>query len=474
MVFTSPAGTNPSSQTFTITNLNPSPLQFRLTAGTFDGHAWLQAVPTTTPNPIPAGGSQTITVQPDLQSTALIPGVYFGTATIDFNSQGSFFSRTLQVLLIVTGSSPGGSAAETDAAAAASSTCKAGQLYPLFTSFVQDFTVPSGWPIPLEVKVVDNCGSPQTSGSVAVSFSNGDPLLSLQSLSDGRWQGTYFGRNTAAGQLTMGIHANQSSPAISGTTNYTGTLSANSFAPPAVKAGGVGSAALAPAQAPLAPGEIITIQGAGFAPGQASAQLPLQTHLGGNGVFLAGTFVPLIYSSGGLITAVIPYNIKSNAQYLLLVNRGQDGAVSGPQQVAMATAQPGVFLVDASADPNAAHKLWTQITTGTPVKPSSIPPPNAVTAGDSLVIYCTGLGAVKGTVDVTQPTPANPPSVMSPVTVKIGGVSANVSFAGLAPGVTGIYQVKIKVPSGIAPGSSVPLIVSTNGQSSMPVNLKVR
>jgi len=324
------------------------------------------------------------------------------------------------------------------------------------------------------VKVVDNCGSPQTSGSVAVSFSNGDPLLSLQSLNDGRWQGTYFGRNTQAGQLTMGIHASKSAPTISGTTNYTGTLSNNTFTPPAVNAGGVGSAAVAPPQAPLAPGEIITIQGASFAPGQASAQLPLGLHLGGSGVFLAGTFVPLIYSSGNLITAVVPYTIKSNAQYLLLVNRGMDGAVSGPQQVAMATAQPGIFLVDATGDPSVPHKLWTQITTGTPVNHSGVAPPNPVKAGDTLVIYCTGLGAVNGTVDVTQPAPANPAAVASPVTVKIGGVSATVSSATLSPGVTGIYEVKIKVPGGISPGSGVPLIVTTNGQSSMPVKLSVQ
>jgi uncharacterized protein (TIGR03437 family) len=81
---------------------------------------------------------------------------------------------------------------------------------------------------------------------------------------------------------------------------------------------------------------------------------------------------------------------------------------------------------------------------------------------------------VNGTVDVTKPAPANPPAVASPVTVKIGGVPATVSSATLAPGVTGIYQVKITVPGGISPGSGVPLMVSINGQSSMPVKLTVQ
>jgi uncharacterized protein (TIGR03437 family) len=39
---------------------------------------------------------------------------------------------------------------------------------------------------------------------------------------------------------------------------------------------------------------------------------------------------------------------------------------------------------------------------------------------------------------------------------------------------TGVYQVQITVPSGIPARDRMPLVVSTLGQSSLPVNLSVR
>ena len=37
-------------------------------------------------------------------------------------------------------------------------------------------------------------------------------------------------------------------------------------------------------------------------------------------------------------------------------------------------------------------------------------------------------------------------------TIQIGGRDATVTFAGLAPGMAGVYQVNAIVPSGLAPG----------------------
>ena len=463
LVFTSFASANPSSQTFTITNLNASPAQFRITAATLDGNAWLQAVPNTTAAPISPGGSQLITVQPDVTGSGLVPGVYYGTLVVQFAG----FHRDVAVLLVV---APGASGASQVSQAVAG--CTPSQLLPVFTSFLQDFSVPAAWPIPLEVKVVDDCGAPLTSGRVAISFSNGDPTLALNSLNDGRWQGTWFGSNTRAAQLTVNINADMDSPKLHGNAPYTGTLQPNDQVP-AITAGAVGSAGVAPPQAPIAPGAILSVSGKSFAFSPTSAnQLPLGTDLSGTEVLLAGRTLPLIYSSSGLVSAVVPYDIDIDSQYALLVSRGN--AISGPQTVAVAGAQPSIFLVDASGDPNTPKKLWAQLTTGTPIDPSLISPGNPVKAGDKLVIYCTGLGAVNSSLDVSSPAPSNPPPVKNPVTVTIAGVNTPVSFAGLVAGVTGVYQVQITVPSGIPAGDRMPLVVSMLGQSSVPVNLSVR
>ena len=316
MVFTASAGTNPSSQTFVITNLNSSPLAFRIATPTFDGNPWLQAVPTTTPDPIPAGGSQQIIVQPYVvqpNNTAqpgaaqanpvaapLAAGVYYGTVLVQF--QG--FDLDLYVLLV---ESPNGSDASISTHVAhASGGCQPTQLLPIFSSFLQNFSVPAAWPIPLQAMVVDDCGDPQTSGRVAVSFSNGDPLLSLLPTGSGNWAGTWFGGNTANSQVTVTLTADTDSPKLHGSNPYTGTLETNNTVP-SIANGGVTSTGLAPLQAPLSPGEIITIQGANLAAGQTSNSLfPLGTTLGGNQALMAGESLPLIYSSAGELALLFP------------------------------------------------------------------------------------------------------------------------------------------------------------------------
>ena len=47
----------------------------------------------------------------------------------------------------------------------------------------------------------------------------------------------------------------------------------------------------------------------------------------------------------------------------------------------------------------------------------------------------------------------------------IGGVPAQVAFAGLTPGFAGLYQVNAVLPAGVASGSQVPVTVSVNGRA---------
>ena len=467
LVFTSAAGAeNPSSQVFKITNLNASAMQFYVNTGAF-GLSWLQAVPNTAT--IPAGGSQSITVQPSLDGLAA--GVYRGTLTVQFQdpaNPGQFINPQLvNILLVVTPAASGGSKGSREATG-----CSPSQLLPLFTSLPPNFAVPAAWPMPLEARVVDDCGNPQTTGAVVVTFDNGDPALSMLSLNDGRWQATWYGKNSNAKTFSVHLNSDQPAPKLSAAVKYTATLQANNSIP-AVAAGGVGSAGLAASHAPLAPGSIISIAGDSFAAGQSSAsQLPLATTLGGNQVLLAGRLLPMIYSSGGRISAIVPYDLAVDAQYTLAVGRGS--ALSGTETVAIAAAQPAVFLVDASGDPKAPQNLWTQLTAGTPMDPTKMAPANPVKAGDHIVVYCTGLGTVEGTQDVSMPAPSNPPNVTNPVSVTIGSVTVQPSLAGLVAGLTGIYQVQFTVPAGITPGDGIPLVLSVLGQTSVAVNLSVR
>jgi adhesin/invasin len=65
-------------------------------------------------------------------------------------------------------------------------------------------------------------------------------------------------------------------------------------------------------------------------------------------------------------------------------------------------------------------------------------------------------------------------NTVNPVTVTIGGQSAQVLFGGLAPGFAGLYQVNAIVPGGIAPANDVPLMLTVAGQSSAPVTIALQ
>jgi uncharacterized protein (TIGR03437 family) len=60
------------------------------------------------------------------------------------------------------------------------------------------------------------------------------------------------------------------------------------------------------------------------------------------------------------------------------------------------------------------------------------------------------------------------------VTVTIGGVPADASFSGLAPGYVGLYQVNVQVPATVAAGSAVPLTIAIGGVTSNTVTIAVQ
>jgi len=248
---------------------------------TTGGGDWLVVAPDN--GVIPAGASQIITVQPVVGSLAA--GVYSGSVALQIGST----ALTVNVIFVVV---PQASTATGQNGSIAS--CTPTKLFPIFTSLTQGFAIPAGWPLPIEVAVVDDCGNRMSSGRVATDFSNGDPRLQLVSLQDGRWEGIWFGRNVRAGQIVVTANADMDAPMLHGSVPFTGMLMSNSNVP-SVDPGGVSGGAGPSPQALISPGDLISISGRDFAAAASSAgQLPLTTDLGGTQVLLAGLSLPLI------------------------------------------------------------------------------------------------------------------------------------------------------------------------------------
>ena len=74
-------------------------------------------------------------------------------------------------------------------------------------------------------------------------------------------------------------------------------------------------------------------------------------------------------------------------------------------------------------------------------------------SGETLEMYGVGLGLTDPTVEAGVASPSSPlaQAVQKPE-VRIGNQSATVLFAGLAPGLAGVYQINAMVPSAMKPG----------------------
>jgi uncharacterized protein (TIGR03437 family) len=338
-------------------------------------------------------------------------------------------------------------------------------LLPVFTSLSDGFSILAGWPQSVSLIVVDDCGNPAITGSVVASFSNGDPPISLTSLKNGMWSGTWVLRAPLA-QTTVSASAQSFTPSgqvLTGSASVIGGGQANPLVP-IVTSGGIVNAASFSANTTLAPGVLVSIFGTSLASQTASATtLPLPNQLADTSVLIAGQTTPLLYTSSGQVNAQLPSGLPQNSTQQVIVMRGS--TISTPQLITLSSAQPAVFTVDGSG---AGQGI---VIAGTSLANAG----NPATAGEVVVIYATGLGNTTPSVPDGTPAPSSPLATLNdPVTVQIGGVNANVQFAGLAPGFVSLYQVNAVVPTGVSAGNAVPVVLTVDGQTSPPVTIAVK
>jgi uncharacterized protein (TIGR03437 family) len=94
-------------------------------------------------------------------------------------------------------------------------------------------------------------------------------------------------------------------------------------------------------------------------------------------------------------------------------------------------------------------------------------------AGDKLILFAVGLGPVDqpiGTGELAQDD--IPAATVYPVTVLIRDQKAVVDFAGLLPGVIGVYRINVTVPGDTAAGAA-PIAISVNDHTAPPVDVPV-
>lgn len=204
----------------------------------------------------------------------------------------------------------------------------------------------------------------------------------------------------------------------------------------------------------IAPGELITIFGSGLGGAPASS---LATKLGGTEVLIDGVAAPLVYSSTGQVNAIVPYEAGSSPTATVQVV--SQGIQSGAWALPVAPSAPAIFAVGASGVGQGAI-----VNQDGSVNYET----NPAVRGTAIQVYATGGGQTSpaSSTGAVAPAAAN---LVLPVTVSIGGVNAQVLYAGNAPGeVEGVVQINAIVPSSVTPGAALPILVTIGGVASQP------
>lgn len=454
LTFLATPGASPRPQSFTISTFASTPLGF--TATGVSSPTWFSVSPPS--GTINTALSAGITVTPS--SASLAPGVYPGTITLAFSDSTT---QTVTLLLVISSSAPTASVKTPIPAApsarlhdSATAACTPTKLLPVFTTLPTGFNTAAAWPTPLVVQVVDDCGNALNAGSVIVSFSNGDPPLGLLSIGAGNWAGTWVPQNSTAG-FTVSADAQQLP--LTGSAQVSGQVFSNPTVP-IVSSGGLVSSGDYSSLPAL--GLLVSIFGSNLADGSAqNTSLPLPTELGTTSVVLSGgAQLPLLYVSSTQVNVLIPYEAIANATHQVVVER--NNAISVPVTSAVFNAAPGIL----SRTGNGLGQ--GDIYVAAPSGAETLADQNArATAGNTVVIYCVGLGPVSPAVPSGNAAPPSPVSnAIAQVTVNFGGQTATPGFSGLTPGFAGLYQVNVVVPPGITPGNQVPVTLSAAGKTS--------
>jgi uncharacterized protein (TIGR03437 family) len=309
--------------------------------------------------------------------------------------------------------------------------------------------------LPYSLALQASGGSPPYKAWTVVA-GNLPPGLSLTMLS-GALSGLVAGVPTAAGTYTFTAQVTDSANATA-SSQFSVVVNTGSIS---ISANGIVNAA-SYAGGGVAPGEMVTIFGSGLGPEtlvglQVDARGYASTALAGTQVYFSGVAAPLVYTQAGQVSALVPYEVsgKGSTQVQVVFGGRSSNVVSIPVMAVV----PGIFTQDSSG-----HGQGAIVNQDGTINSAENPAP----AGSIVLIYGTGEGqtAPAGIDGRPDDYPAPVPAA-GPPTATIGGVNAQVLYAGGAPGlVAGLLQLNVQIPAGVSPGSAVPVTFTIGGKSS--------
>jgi len=243
-------------------------------------------------------------------------------------------------------------------------------------------------------------------------------------------------------------------------------IQAPSFTPSGVflsPIGVVNAASWDTVTASIAPGELITLFGSNMAPTTllSTGGLPFPTQLGNVTVTINGTAAPICYVSPTQISVIAPWeltNVIAAGGYTASIQVNNGNTLSNQISVYLLTdANSGIFseMQNGVGEAIAEHGAdYSYVTESNPAQP-----------GETIILALAGMGAVSPTVGDGAVGPTSPLSqtlnfttanellvLFNDYTNNSVQSQATVQFAGLYPGLAGLYQMNVTVPTNVGPG----------------------
>ncbi|MBZ5607930.1 MAG: hypothetical protein LAP38_06730 [Acidobacteriia bacterium] len=184
---------------------------------------------------------------------------------------------------------------------------------------------------------------------------------------------------------------------------------------------------------PVAPGEIVTIFGAGFVADQTQ-------------LLFDGRPATIFYTGANQINAMAPADLTPDAatEISILVK----GMKIADFSSSVAVATPGIFTAANGTGQAAATNQDGSINSAS----------NPAARGEIVTLYATGQGSSANAVNLT-----------------VGGYPCELLYAGPAPGFPGLMQINARVPSGfLGPGIQALALSAGNARSQAGVTIAVR
>jgi uncharacterized protein (TIGR03437 family) len=214
--------------------------------------------------------------------------------------------------------------------------------------------------------------------------------------------------------------------------------------------------AIATPQGQAAPGALVDVLGANLGPaaqaaGQASGN-PLPRSLANTYVAVEGVRAPLTATSRGQIEIQLPGDLPAGSASIVV---SVSGEMSNTFVTGVQATLPAILAIVHQSDGSVVGDA------------------DPAAAGETLVVYMAGLGAVNGSLSLGEAAPASPPAVTA-VTPQatLGNTPVNVVSSELSPGFVGLYQVVVAMPGALPQGGSANLTITAGSPSaSTPIAL---